>query len=209
MYTTQKSTFWFICHFLEWSNAIVKITREVVSNFILNNLSTDKYHYLNELVTTVWLSNQKPYINEQILILYTNISLWLSRHSWLLSLPVPSLAHTRRAGVCSLLQLETPGARVAWNPDKYQQPGSCRNAQAHKSWYANSKTTAPKRRTTIPIVTLSVTTTRRSAWRAVPVPVRILPVRKETSAAMVWSCSTAIYPKRSRANVNVRLRNVL
>lgn len=139
----------------------------------------------------------------------TNISLWLSQHSWLLSLPVPLLAHIQRPGVWSLLQLETPGDRIAWNHDNYQPPRSCRNAQSHKSWYANSRTTAPKRRAAIPTVTLSVTTTRRSAWRAAPVPVRILPVRKETNAAMVWSCSTAIFPKRSKANVNALLRNVL
>lgn len=46
----SKNTFWFICHLIEWSNAmiIVKITREVVSNFILNKVQ------INIIIGTNW-----------------------------------------------------------------------------------------------------------------------------------------------------------
>lgn len=46
----SKNTFWFICHLIEWSNAmiIVKITREVVSNFILNKIQ------INIIIGTNW-----------------------------------------------------------------------------------------------------------------------------------------------------------
>lgn len=46
----SKNTFWFICHLIEWSNAmiIVKITREVVSNFILSKVQ------INIIIGTNW-----------------------------------------------------------------------------------------------------------------------------------------------------------